>query len=81
MKVKLFSLRDSLTSEFSAPTPAVNVNVFVRLVGDAPAYRNHADDFDVFFLGDFDSETGLILPDTKAPKFIAHLGDSFPKSN
>lgn len=76
MIVKLFSLRDKLTN-FKIPFPARNeadaVRSFRIVVNDESSdlYKTRTDT-DLYFVGDFDDETGVI---SGSPSFIVSGGD------
>lgn len=80
MKVKLYSIRD-LKSEFWSPRVAYDddsaIRDFSMQVSNPEPYNalNFApSDFELYFIGDFDSRTGMLEP-IGLPAFVAR-GDS-----
>lgn len=77
MKIKLFSLRDNVANAFGAPFAAVNALSAVRsCVGESqnPAagpLHTHPQDFSVYFLGEFDNESGEFVP--TVPQFLSNV--------
>lgn len=73
--VKVFALFDRKAREFGAPLTAANVDTMKRElqrnVGEGSLLHKYPEDFDLYCLGEMDTETGVILPDT--PQCVALL--------
>lgn len=78
MELKVFSIKDTLTGNFSALTCAVNDGVIIRdLMNMLKTNKDselsiNAKDKDLYCLGTFDVDTGILTSDVK---FIGHLVD------
>lgn len=64
MKYSIYAIRDDATGEFSLPFFCQNDDVAHRTMFDVLSNREsmlflHSEDYHVYVLGDFDSETGL----------------------
>ncbi len=77
MKLQLFSLFDIVGNAFGAPFVAVNKESALRSVisesqnpAAGPLY-SHPTDFRVFYLGEFDNESGEFAVTT--PHFLANV--------
>lgn len=83
MKVKLVAIRDIQANDYGPPNTAVHIGTAIRnfqdqctgvIQGD-PTIRNHPEDFELYELGEYDTETGEM---TNAKKQIA-AGINFRK--
>lgn len=78
MELKVYSLKDTVTGNFSALTCAVNDGVIIRdLMNMLKSNKDseitiNAKDKDLYCLGTFDVDTGVLTSDVK---FIGHLVD------
>lgn len=78
MELKVYSIKDTLTGNFSALTCAVNDGVIIRdLMNVLKSNKEseisiNAKDKDLYCLGAFDVDTGVLTSDVK---FIGHLVD------
>lgn len=76
MKCSVFSIRDVKTG-FLTPTVEVNASVAVRnfehavLRNEDSLFFSHPDDYSLFCLGDFDTDTGAILPSSPPVEVIS----------
>lgn len=66
MKLHLYAIRDSKTGYFA---PSAEVNDFVAVRNFEHAVTNgdsllfsHSDDFDLFKIGEYDSDSGIVAP-------------------
>lgn len=78
MKYVLYSIRDIKLDSYSNPMCLVNDGHAIRTIGDemrrdGNAFSAHPEDYELFRLGQFDSDTGLY--DTHAPKSIVLLSE------
>lgn len=76
MKQLLMSIKDSKTGVFSQPQLVVNENVAIRNVSivlkdERSILSQCPNDFDLFIIGSFDDETGVVSSDIK---LITNLG-------
>lgn len=67
MRQKIFSVYDNKARAFSTPFFTVNRDVgirhFERAVNDPSVdFHHHPSDFNLFELGEFETETGVITP-------------------
>lgn len=75
MKMIVFSVRDRALNGFMRPFVAPAVGIAVRSFADevnkqdSPMFA-HPDDYDLYELGTFDEETGLIVP-RETPRQVA----------
>lgn len=64
MKKELYAIRDTVSNEFAIPFTQVNKSVAIRSFREAcknvPEIKDHAEDMELFYIGNFDSETGII---------------------
>jgi hypothetical protein len=73
MRLKIFAVRDRATVQFSTPMFLVSEGQAIRSFTDE-VNRNekdsqlyaHPDDFDLYWMGDFDSDTGIF--ETRVPE-------------
>lgn len=68
------SVRDAAINCFLAPFTAKSTNQAARMFGDAindtnSEMRKHPEDYDLFVVGEFEEETGELLPRDK-PELI-----------
>lgn len=61
MKQFLFSLRDAVSETSQVPFCAVNAFVAVRSLKDVEFYRQHAEDYTLYCVGVFDTESGNLI--------------------
>lgn len=67
MKVSMFAIYDKKANSFQSPFTAVSPGVAERMVReemseDALLMRRHSEDFQLWSLGSFDTESGNIEP-------------------
>ena len=79
MKQMLFSVRDTVASQYLPPFPAPVRGVAIRLFGDAIKDANgpiskHPGDYELVFLGFFDDESGAF---EEAPTEVLSRGQDF----
>lgn len=78
MKYPMYSIRD-LKTTFQSPMLAMNdsdaIRSFDSLVRFEAPYKHHPQDFQLFRVGEFDLESGLILPEQ--PAFLIYDGGSY----
>lgn len=65
--MNLYIVRDSKTEAYLPPFPAVNHQTALRMVMDtandpSTLFHKHPLDFNVFFIGSFDEQTGELQP-------------------
>lgn len=78
MELKVYSIKDTLTGNFSALTCAVNDGVIIRdLMNMLKSNKDselviNSKDKDLYCLGTFDVDTGVLTSDVK---FVGHLVD------
>lgn len=77
MKLKMYSLFDLVANQFGAPFVAINNESAIRSCvsesqnpGSGPLFT-HPTDFRVFYLGEFDNETGS--SEFGIPQFLANV--------
>lgn len=78
MKLKIFSLRDQKIDAFMNPMAMQTPGQIVRMLQDEMQKNDsmlgtHAEDFELFEVGEFDTETGALTG--HAPKSILLLAD------
>lgn len=81
MKVRLYSIRDK-KSGFLPPTSDVNDETATRNFHFACQTRDkmfmaYPDDYDLFYVGEYDTESGIINPCN--PMFVASARNAFLK--
>ncbi len=68
-----YSIRDQKTQEFLHPITSVNeetaVREFYNTLEQVPLMRTHPKDFDLYYLGSFDTDSGILNP-VPAVQFI-----------
>lgn len=79
MKTKLFSIRDSKIGSYMQPFFSPTVATALRSLEAAVADPNHdfskwAGDFDMYCIGEFDEEKGVVIP-FDAPQHVARALD------
>lgn len=80
--LEMFTIFDSKTASYEAPSIAINQHDIVRQVvnmfRDPAQARNrfliNAEDYSIFRIGTYDKKTGTIVP-TKAPEHVANMHD------
>jgi len=83
MKLKIYSLRDQKTDQYLNPMAMQTAGQIIRMLQDEMQNNKenmigaHAEDFELFEIGEFDSETGVITGHT--PKSVSVLSDLKPK--
>lgn len=78
MKLKLFALRDSATNQYGNVMTFVAPGQALRTIADEMRNNEsplgkHPSDFEIYELGEYDVETGMIEPQT--PRSVARLAD------
>lgn len=73
--MKILAVHDSKVNAFSQPfflrTQAEAMRGWIEVVNEpSTQFNKHPEDFNLFLLGDFDEDTGLITP-LSAPQAIA----------
>lgn len=79
MKSKMFSVRDSKIGTFTQPFFSQTVGAALRSLEAAVYDTNHdfckwAKDFDLYHIGEYDAETGTVIP-LAQPQHIASCLD------
>lgn len=79
--MKLYSIFDSKANTFCAPFECVSNGVAIRqlmdLVQDAKTtVSKYPEDFSLYFVGDFDTDTGALLPLGTVPVLVLHAKDA-----
>jgi hypothetical protein len=79
MKIRIFSVRDQKVGSYMQPIFSPTVATALRSLEAAVADPNHdfskwASDFDMYCIGEFDPETGVITP-LNAPSHIGRALD------
>lgn len=80
MKTRMFSVKDGKAGHGLPPFTAPNAPVAMRYISNAMAqdpngdWARHSEDFNLFDLAEFDSETLVVTPND-APNFVANLKD------
>jgi hypothetical protein len=83
MVKKLFTIRDSKSEVFNAPfaqaTHAEAERSFARAAADPKTtIHQYPEDFDLWYLGDFDENSGKLLP-CDSPQHICNAVTMLPK--
>lgn len=82
MKIRLYSVRDH-KSGFWPPMQDINDAVaqrnFAYMINNNPTVGFAPMDYDLYFVGTFDDESGLMQPE-KVPQFVCAAGDVYEKS-
>ncbi|AXL15210.1 nonstructural protein [Microviridae sp.] len=77
MNKNLYSIYDQKTRVFDQPFLAENdataQRMFERIQQSVPLMKEHPSDFDLYYVGQFDSEDGLIKPTQTVQKIINGL--------
>lgn len=64
MKKEMYTIRDTVSNEMAQPFFQANKKTAIRAFREAcnnmPEIKDHAEDMELFFVGTFDTETGLI---------------------
>lgn len=65
--MKVLAIRDRAVDAYGLPIFVVAIGQGVRSFGDeinreGSAYHAHPEDFDLYLLGDFDEQTGTLVP-------------------
>ena len=80
MMRRLYAIRDDKEMLYNAPVVISNDAVAARTFGDMvsegknPIIAAHPGDFALYFLGEFDAETGVLVP-AENPCIIARASD------
>lgn len=69
MKTNLYSIYDRKANFYSAPFSEVNEVCAIRQFQSQYAQHPYKDDFELYFVGEYDNETGIIFAVDK-PQFI-----------
>lgn len=75
---KVFAVRDTCVGSFMLPMFFQNSAAAVRALGDAvnapPSKDNlfgtHPEHFQLWYVGSFEDETGVLIPHPNAPEFV-----------
>lgn len=81
MKLKMFIVKDIISSTFDYPCMFENIQTAKRafsvlIARNAQFISDHIDDKDVYCLGEFDNETGQFFGNANA-EFAFHLNESY----
>lgn len=75
MRIRMYAIKDELNG-FSTPIPFMNEELAKRYLKDQtlgnPTFMNSPEDFSLWFMGEFDTEDGLMYRDDSDPQGI-HL--------
>ena len=79
--MKLYSIYDAKANTYCAPFECVSNGVAIRqlmdLVSDAKTtVSRYPEDFSLYFVGDFDTDTGALLPLGTVPTLVLHAKDA-----
>lgn len=80
MKSKVYVIRDIVMNSYSFPFFAMHENHAKRICsdlilhGEGTTVHDHPEDHDLYLIGEYDDQTGLISPEN-FPEFIVHLLD------
>ncbi len=79
--MKLYSIFDAKANTYCAPFECVSNGVAIRqlmdLVSDAKTtVSKYPEDFSLYFVGDFDADTGSLLPLGTVPVLVLHAKDA-----
>jgi len=80
MKLLMFSVFDSVSRTYGAPFFSPHVGLASRMFGDELSSSTtsvmtlHPTDFDLFLVGEFDTETGQCVPQTPS---LVQQGSNF----
>lgn len=79
--MKLYSIFDAKANTFCAPFECVSNGVAIRqlmdLVSDAKTtVSKYPEDFSLYFVGDFDTDSGALLPLGSVPVLVLHAKDA-----
>lgn len=82
MKYSIYSIRDMKTDQFSNPMCLVNDGHAIRTLSDEMGkegvmFGTHPEDFELFRLGTFDTDTGLY--ETHTPRSVVLLSELVKK--
>lgn len=83
MLMKMFSLKDHKISSFDAPHAEVHVHNCIRglqaaLAAGPSNLSKYPEDFTLYYVGMFDSDTGMITP-TNTPEHVVDVSALVPK--
>lgn len=83
MKTCVLSIRDRAVNAFNrpffSPTTQSGIRAFQDGIGSNESIEKHPEDFDLYFIGEFDDEKGSILP--VEPVCVARAQDFVKKSS
>lgn len=79
--MKLYSIFDAKANTYCAPFECVSNGVAIRqlmdLVSDAKTtVSKYPEDFSLYFVGDFDTDNGQLLPLGSVPVLVLHAKDA-----
>ncbi len=79
--MKLYSIFDAKANTYCAPFECVSNGVAIRqlmdLVSDAKTtVSKYPEDFSLYFVGDFDTDNGSLLPLGSVPVLVLHAKDA-----
>lgn len=84
MKKRVYAIHDDKVGSFGQPVVGENDAAMVRSFGDLVTgdnkslYAMHREDFSIWYLGEFNDETGLFIQDELSLKKLAS-GSDFAK--
>jgi len=77
MKVAIYSILDNVSGAYGQPQVSQNDGTASRSIKDLMQrdenIRNHANDYALYRIGEFDDNTGTIVPEEK-PQLVIKLG-------
>lgn len=80
MKSKVYAIRDIVMNTYSLPFYAIHEAHAKRICqdlvqrGEGTTVYDHPEDHDLYLIGEYDDQTGLISPENY-PEFVQHLSD------
>lgn len=73
MKLAMYAIKDELNG-FTTPIPFMSEELVKRYMKDQyegnPTIKNNPEDFSIWHLGEYDTETGIYENNTTGPKLI-----------
>ena len=73
MIYELYAIYDRISGMYAAPVPQVNKMCAVRWFNDIVTKDPHGEDFELYYVGSYDSKLGELVG--SKPAFICRYGD------